>query len=311
MLQNTVYDVTERMKTSLDSFGSTQRQAVCKFSLRTAAEQYMKAVVQSLPRRVETASYIDTRYSWDVVGCEPASLKRVLLYLAEFFHATSDDLYALVLTVRQAAPREATRAEEARRRANEAGSPGGGMRSNTPGSVEPKMLDVTFELRALAADGQPATLNHGDVKGGLELWRGIRDKMTEVTTGASDHGLCLWFAQRLVSSLGGATAAMHGGATFLFVVPYEQPSNPQRAAETEPTPPFDLQSAPLHHRPGVLVVEKCVPLREALMKYFESWYLQVSALVHASSLHTRTSLHAISLSHPHACAPSFDTGKGL
>ena len=185
------------------------------------------------------------------------------------------------------------------------------MRSNTPGSVEPKMLDVTFELRALAADGQPATLNHGDVKGGLELWRGIRDKMTEVTTGASDHGLCLWFAQRLVSSLGGATAAMHGGATFLFVVPYEQPSNPQRAAETEPTPPFDLQSAPLHHRPGVLVVEKCVPLREALMKYFESWYLQVSALVHASSLHTRTSLHAISLSHPHACAPSFDTGKGL
>ena len=238
VLQNKINNVVERLQTSTFAHSSAQRQTYCDFSLRTSAEAAIKAVMQTLPQPIEAACYLDTRVSWIVRGCEPSGLKRIFLHLAEFYSGVCDDLAVLLLRVTQSAPRPPS--------AEEAALQHGAHTARA-------MLDTTFEMRALRADGQPARLVGASMD--LQLWLGGADSAT-VPPVSNNHGLSLWFAQRLVTSLRGVTAVSDHGASCAFCVPYEQPSTVLPPLRTEPTPAVDLSLMPVHHRPKVLVVER-------------------------------------------------------
>ena len=147
VLTSLMHDVVDRLHASSHAPSrSTERQPHCDFSLRAVCESAVKMMVQALSLRIEAACYIDPRISWVVHGSgdEPSDIKRVILNLGEYYHAACKDLYALLLTLDQETPRAPTEAELSR------------LPPQEDGCQTVEMVDVTFTLRALNAQGLPA-----------------------------------------------------------------------------------------------------------------------------------------------------------
>lgn len=103
-----------------------------------------------------------------------------------------------------------------------------------------KMIDVTFELRALSADGTPAALRQADTDVSLWEGHGSSDKSPDGLTIA----FRLWLAQKLVVGLRGTTESSDGGSTCRFRLAYQLQEGLALSAalQHEPRPRLDVSN---------------------------------------------------------------------
>jgi CheY-like chemotaxis protein len=196
--------------------------------------------------------------------------RSILLNLAEYFLSASEDLHALLLTVRQE-PTRTSRSDERAAEADASLGEGGGGEGGAGGaaSAASDLVDVVFELRALNVSGKPA--KRRTPGSDMSLWEGDYSPTSHpkgVTT-----GFRLWLAHKLVISHEGTTESADGGATCRFRLSYQlQRGRRLAAGTTEPSPHFDPADAIV--TPKVLIVERCAPLREALTRYVRAWHFE-------------------------------------
>ena len=276
VITNLMHDVVDRLHASSHPPShSTGRQPHCDFSLRAVCESAVKTMVQALSLRIEAASFIDPRVSWVMHGSGdwPSGIKRVILNLGEYYHAACKDLYALLLTLDQEAPRAPTEAELAR------------LPPREDGSETVEMVDVTFTMRALNAQGLPAQVSSSAREVDMPLW--LADYETDRSLDGVSTGFRLWLARKLIVSCFGTTESAEDFATCRFRIAFQRPAHPLPATKTEPTPIFNAEDCIVV--PRVLIVESCGPLREALTRYIEAWHFETEGCANLSEARKKVS----------------------
>lgn len=126
--------------------------------MRHVVEEVAKSVAELLKHRVDVATYLDPALHWMVRGLDSnMSVRRVIANLATFLHGASDDLAAILISLREsdvvvgAAPSTAPSTAPG----SAATSVDGEVDSEAPAGP---LCSVVFQVQALNANGRPAQL---------------------------------------------------------------------------------------------------------------------------------------------------------